>query len=171
MKRWPVFALPAVMLAGALSEMGDDGGASAAAPKIYVGLFRDNAVAVVDSASRQVIATIPVPRGPHGLVITPDGRKVYVSSDGDSAVSVIDTAIDRLTGTIEVGPNPHGLAIGPDGRVVLVSAWGANRALLIDTASDRVVAGCQWPSRTTAPSAPMGEPPGWARRSRVPRPW
>ena len=26
--------------------------------------------------------------GPHGLVITPNGRKVYVSSDGATSVSV-----------------------------------------------------------------------------------
>src|SRR5579884_471189 len=60
----------------------------AAAPKAYVGLFKDNAVAVFDTGSRSVIKTIPVPTGPHGLVITPNGRTVYVSSDGDSTVSL-----------------------------------------------------------------------------------
>jgi YVTN family beta-propeller protein len=111
----------------------------AAAPKVYVGLFRDNAVAVIDTASNRVLSTIPVPAGPHGLVVTPDGRKVYVSSDGDSTVSAIDTATDRVLGATEVGPNPHGLAISPDGRLLLVSAWGANQAIFIDTATDRIV--------------------------------
>ena len=64
-------------------------GAAAAAPKAYVALFKDDAVAVLDTAQNKVVGTIPVPRGPHGLVITPDGRKVYVSSDGASTVSVI----------------------------------------------------------------------------------
>src|SRR5262249_52797568 len=54
----------------------------AAAPKAYVGLFKDNAVAVIDTATPRVLGTIPVPAGPHGLVLTPDGRKAYVSSDG-----------------------------------------------------------------------------------------
>ncbi len=114
-------------------------GPLAAAPKVYVGLFRDNAVAVIDTASNRVLSTIAVPKGPHGLVVTPDGRKVYVSSDGDSTVTVIDTATDRAVGTVDVGPNPHGLAVSADGRVVLVSAWGANQAIFIDTATDRVV--------------------------------
>jgi YVTN family beta-propeller protein len=112
---------------------------AAAAPKVYVGLFRDDAVAVIDTAANRVLRTISVPKGPHGLVVTPDGRKVYVSSDGDSSVSVIDTTSDRVVATIDVGPNPHGLAMAPDGRWILVSAWGANEALFVHTATDRVV--------------------------------
>jgi YVTN family beta-propeller protein len=115
------------------------GTARAAAPKVYVGLFKDDAVAVIDTTQNRVVATIPVPKGPHGLVVTPDGRKAYVSSDGASTVSVIDTASDRVTGSIDVGPNPHGLAMSSDGKKVLVAGYGSSRALVIDTATDRVV--------------------------------
>ncbi len=94
----------------------------AAAPKAYVGLFKDSAVAVVDTATDRVVRTIAVPRGPHGLVVTPDGRKVYVSSDGVSALTVIDTGTDRVVGSIDVGATPHGLAMSRDGRRVLVAA-------------------------------------------------
>ena len=114
-------------------------GRASAAPKAYVGLFRDDAVAVIDTGEQRVVKRIPVPKGPHGLVVTPDGRKVYVSSDGDSSVSVIDTSTDQVVRTIDVGPNPHGLAMAPDGKLVLVSAWGANQAMFIDTGRDVVV--------------------------------
>ena len=113
-------------------------GAQATGPKAYIGLFQDNAVAVLDSAAGRVLETIPVPAGPHGLVITPDGRRVYVSSDGDSTVSVIDTATDRIVDTINVGDTPHGLGITPDGSRVLVTSFGTNRVLAIDTAGDQV---------------------------------
>ena len=116
-----------------------NGPAAAPSPKVYVGLFKDDAVAVIDPAQGRLLTTIPVPKGPHGLVMTPDGRKVYVSSDGASTVSVIDTATDRVAGSIEVGPNPHGLAISRDGRVVLVSGYGADAALVVDTATDRII--------------------------------
>src|SRR6266446_2090825 len=112
---------------------------AAAAPKAYVGLFKDNAIAVLDTGTNRVQATIPVPQGPHGIVITPDGRKVYVSSDGASTVSVIDTQTDTIVKSIEVDPNPHGLAISADGREVLVSAFGTNQVLLIDTSTDQIV--------------------------------
>ncbi len=114
------------------------GSAAAAGPKAYVGLFKDDAVAVIDTSQNRVVATIPVPKGPHGLVVTPDGRKAYVSSDGASTVSVIDTASDKVVATIDVGANPHGLAMSSDGRKLLVCAFGTNRALVVDTATDKV---------------------------------
>src|SRR5258706_5621914 len=107
--------------------------------KAYVGLFKDDAVAVIDLTQNKLLKTIPVPKGPHGLVVTPDGRKVYVSSDGASTVSVIDTGADRVVASIEVGANPHGLAVSGDGRRVLVLGWGSNRVVVIDTATDRVI--------------------------------
>src|SRR5262249_46532507 len=109
----------------------------AGAPKGYVGNFKDNTVAVLDTASNRVLTTIPVPAGPHGIVATPDGRFVYVSSDGASTVSVIDTATDSVVSTVEVGEMPHGLAITPDGRRVLVAVFGTNRLVAIDTAVNR----------------------------------
>ena len=128
-----------VVILALVAASGGAGAALGAGQKVYVGLFKDDAVAVIDTAQNKVIATIPVPKGPHGLVITPDGRKVYVSSDGASTVSVIDTVTDKVVGSIEVGANPHGLAMSQDGRRLLVSAFGTNRSLLIDTATDRVV--------------------------------
>jgi YVTN family beta-propeller protein len=108
-------------------------------PKAYVGLFGDNAVAVVDLRSSKTITTIPV-SAPDGLVITPDGAKVYVSSNDSGAVQVIDTARDRTQTTIAVGAQPAGLSITPDGRYVVASVQGDGRAVIIDTRSDSVVA-------------------------------
>src|SRR5947207_8071897 len=89
---------------------------TAAGPKAYVGNFNDNTVSVIDTGTGQVVATVPVAAGPHGLAQTPDGRVVYVASDGSSVVNVIDTSTDKVTRTIEVGKTPHGLAMTPDGR-------------------------------------------------------
>ncbi len=133
--------------------------ASAASPtarKVYIGLFKDNAVAVLDTGTNRVLGKIPIPPGPHGLVITPDGRKVYVSSDGASTVSVIDTATDRVAGSIEVGPTPHGLAISRDGRQVLVAGFGSNQAVIIDTASDEVVGRVPVPQPHNSAISPDG---------------
>src|SRR4029077_19100885 len=112
---WRVATLSALLLAGsgafAVASSPAVAAAQTVAPKAYVGLFNDNAVAVLDTGTNQVLSTIPVPAGPHGVVITPDGRWVYVSSDGASTVSVIDTNTDTVTRSIEVGQTPHGLAI------------------------------------------------------------
>jgi YVTN family beta-propeller protein len=112
--------------------------AAAATPKAYVGLFKDDAVAVVDPLGQHVLKTISVPPGPHGLVVTPDGGHVYVSSDGASTVSVIDTRTDEIVDSIDTGPTPHGLAITPDGSTVLVAGFGTDRVLAIDTSTDQI---------------------------------
>ena len=113
--------------------------ARAAGPKAYVGNFKDNTVSVIDIAEKRVLTTVPIPPGPHGIVITPDNRWVYVASDGASTVSVIDTTTDKLIENIEVGKNPHGLAITPDGKFVLVAVYDTDSVAFIDTANRKVV--------------------------------
>jgi YVTN family beta-propeller protein len=132
-------ALGATLLAAAPASVGAQGGAPVPGPKAYIGLFKDNAVAVLDTSSNKVMQTIPIPAGPHGLVVTPDGRWVYVSSDGASTVSVIDTRSDQVAANVEVGPTPHGLAITPDGSRVLVAGFGTDQVEAIDTSTNQMV--------------------------------
>jgi YVTN family beta-propeller protein len=127
-----------MMVAAVVAPMATTAPAAGAAPKAYIGLFKDNAVAVLDTGTNTVLTTIPIPTGPHGLVITPDGRWVYASSDGDSKVSVIDTQTDKVTATIEVGKTPHGLAITKDGRWVLSAVFGTGMVAFIDTTTNQV---------------------------------
>jgi YVTN family beta-propeller protein len=137
LNRFKILAGVALVAAGVLSAPLPAG--AAVAPKAYIGLFKDNAVAVFDTGSNTVSKTIPIPTGPHGLVVTPDGRWVYASSDGDSVVSVIDTNTDTVSATIDVGQTPHGLAIAPDGSLVLVSGFGTDSVEAIDTSTNTVV--------------------------------
>jgi hypothetical protein len=53
------------LLLGAASGFTDSAARQAAAPKAYVGL---------DTDSDRVLTRINVPTGPHGRVVTPDGR-------------------------------------------------------------------------------------------------
>ena len=131
-------ALGATLLISAPASVGAQG-MGALAPKAYIGLFKDNAVAVLDTSTNTVMKAIAIPTGPHGLVVTPDGRWVYASSDGASTVSVIDTRTDEVIKSIEVGPTPHGLAITPDGSHVLVAGFGTDQVEAIDTSTNQVV--------------------------------
>ncbi len=147
---------PATLAAAPTTAATTSPSASVTAPKAYVGLFQDNAIAVIDTATQRVLRTISIPAGPHGLVITPDGHWVYASSDGDSKVSVIDTTIDQVAKTIEVGKSPHGLAITPDGRQVLVADFGTSMVVFIDTASNQVTGQVAVPSPHNIAISPDG---------------
>lgn len=126
------------------------------APKAYVGNFKDDTVSVIDTASASVVATVAVGAGPHGMGISPDGRKVYVSGDGASTVTVIDTATDRAAAQIEVGRSPHGVAMQPDGRFLLVGVYGDDRVVWIDTASNAVAGSVAVPKPHTIAVHPDG---------------
>lgn len=107
--------------------------------KGYVGLFGDDAVAVVDLDAGKVLSTVAV-AAPDGVVVTPDGKRVYVSSGTSGQVDVIDTSTDKVTTQIDVGTQPQGLTMTTDGKHVLVSVQGAGTASIIDTTTDQVVA-------------------------------
>lgn len=106
--------------------------------KAYVGLFGDQAVAVLDTATNRVLKTIPV-TAPDGLIVTPDGKKVYVSSADSGSVKVIGTSDDAIVASIDVGAKPAGIAVTPDGSRIVVSVGGANEAVIIDTSTDLAV--------------------------------
>jgi YVTN family beta-propeller protein len=153
-------ALPTATTGAALAAQATAMPAATAAqpgsPKAYIGLFKDNAVAVLDTGSNQVIKTIPVPTGPHGMAITQDGRWVYVSSDGDSKVSLIDTQSDTVVKTIEVGKTPHGLALTPDGHLLLAAIFGTSQVAFIDLSSNQVVGQVSVPSPHNIAVSPDG---------------
>jgi YVTN family beta-propeller protein len=111
---------------------------AASGPKAYVGLFKEDAVAVLDTGTNTVLSKIAVP-SPHGIAPTLDGKKVYVSSDGGSTVSVIDTASDSVSKTLEVGKQPHGITLTPDGKLAMIGVWSDNQIAFLDTSTDQIV--------------------------------
>ena len=130
---------------------------AAAAPKAYIGNFADNSVSVVDTASAKVVATIPVAQGPHGMVMSRDGRTVYVTGDGSSSMSVIDTSTDKVVKTVEVGKSPNGLSFTPDGKLLLVTVYGEDKIDFIDPATQAITGTVAVPKPHTVSVSPDGK--------------
>lgn len=79
-------------------------------------------VSVIDTATENVIDTVPVGSSPVGVDITPDGSRAYVANYGPDTVSVIDTESDEEVGEpIEVGEGPRGVAFSADGKRAYVT--------------------------------------------------
>ncbi len=114
--------------------------AAAALPqaKAYVANFKDNTLSVINLVTNKVTYTLPVPKGPDGMVITPDNRYVYLSDSGDGQVSVIDTASDSILTNIPVGNKPQGLAITPNGQSILVAVTDDNAVKVIDAQTNQI---------------------------------
>ena len=133
--------------------------------RLYVALNLKQAVAVIDTATRTVLAQVPVGIYPYTTMVSADGSKVYVSNWGgrvprpddftdgmvpvvvdrrtgipvSGTVSVIDAATNTVVKTINVGLHPCGMALSPAGDRLFVTNANSDTVSVIDTTSDTVV--------------------------------
>jgi len=72
-------------------------------------------VSVIDFATRNVVATWPIPNAgsPDMGNLSFDGKYLWLSGRYDRVVYVIDTTSGELVKTIPVGHEPHGLTVWP----------------------------------------------------------
>ncbi|MBI1746385.1 MAG: hypothetical protein HYR55_07335, partial [Acidobacteria bacterium] len=110
----------------------------------YVADVVGNQVAVVNTATRQVIARIPVGTNPWGVTVTPDKQYVYVANNTSGDISVISTAtnseldqdnnplngITRLSTGVPYGPSE--IVFLPNGAKAYLS--NSSNVLVLNTA-------------------------------------
>lgn len=106
----------------------------------YVANANNNTVAVIDTASNTIVATVPVGRAPVAVAITPNRAFLYVANASDNKVSVVDTATNTVVAAVPVGTIPFGMAMTPDGAFVYVANLRGNNISVIDTTVNIVVA-------------------------------
>jgi YVTN family beta-propeller protein len=83
-------------------------------PHVYGPPKGKGSVSVIDFATRQVVATWPIPGGgsPDMGNVSVDGKVLWLSGRFDNVVYAIDTASGEVR-TIRVGREPHGLTVWP----------------------------------------------------------
>jgi YVTN family beta-propeller protein len=88
--------------------------------KKLTNLEASNNVSVIDTSNNNIIATVSVESGPHGVAVTPDGTKVYVANNGDDTVSVINTSTSTVATTCICGILSYRVAITYEGKEILL---------------------------------------------------
>src|SRR5207237_299720 len=116
-----------------------------AGTRAYVASQQANApsLAVIDIPGRMQVATVPLPKVPRALSLTPDGARLFFTLAGDGAVQVLDTAALQVVATVPVGASPHLPLVTPDGEYVLVIVQGPGQLAAIDPDTDAVTATVQ----------------------------
>ena len=115
---------------------------------VYVLVDWDSNVArilVISAVTREIVATIPVPRGSTGVSFGPDGAYAYVKTTTCGPnVQIIDTLANQVVGEVPETPCANDIAFRPDGAAAYITYY--NPALttsgvrVIDTGTRRVVA-------------------------------
>jgi phospholipase C len=95
------------------------------------------------AAPNKIASTVVVGTYPHGVAITPDGKRAYVANTGPNTgrggsetVSVIDVSSQAVTRTVNVGEAPQTVTISPDGSLAFVAC--ADGVYVITTSSGSV---------------------------------
>lgn len=68
-------------------------------------------VALIDTETRTVVASVPLGRGPGFPLFSPDSSKLYVMNSGSGDVAVIDVKARAVVARHKVGTDPFGGAI------------------------------------------------------------
>ncbi|MGC0773609.1 MAG: hypothetical protein WB543_11790 [Candidatus Acidiferrum sp.] len=122
------------------AEFGPDG-------LLYVSAELDNALAVIDPASRKVLAEIPTgaPES-HMFIISPDGLRAYTANVGAGSVSVLDLKKRSLVTVIPIAKTVQRISITPDGKRVFTHDQDNPRIAVIDTSTDKIASWIPVPS-------------------------
>ncbi len=108
--------------------------------RLYISLWGQAAVAVVDTKTLAVNARWATEEHPNEMVLSKDGKRLYVANANRNTVSVIDTAdghtletlLAELTPNAPPGNTPNSLALSPDGSRLFVANANINTVAVFD---------------------------------------
>ncbi len=111
--------------------------------RLYVSLWAQAHVAVVDLKSGRVIARWATEEHPCEMALTRSGRFLFVANSSRNTVSVLDTASGKAVETIWAalypqsppGSTPNSLALSPDEKLLFVANADNNVVAVFDVAT------------------------------------
>ncbi|MGA2541071.1 MAG: beta-propeller fold lactonase family protein [Verrucomicrobiota bacterium] len=111
--------------------------------RLYVSLWAQACVAVVDLQSFQVVARWATQEHPNEMALTPSGRFLFVANANRNTVTVLDTATGLAAETLEAslspaalpGSTPNSLALSPDGTKLFVANACNNNVAVFDVSA------------------------------------
>ena len=146
-------------LLGAVVSCASEPAVTTPAGRLYVTNENSGDLSVIDTATRQVIATIPLGKRPRGIKVSPDGATMYIALSGSpmappgtdestlpppdrnaDGIGVVDVKQGKLLRIIQGGSDPEQTAVTQDGRRLFVANEDAGQASVIDITDGHVVA-------------------------------
>jgi YVTN family beta-propeller protein len=107
---------------------------------LFVSNLLSGELAVLDTATYTVTATLPTGNRCHSIALTNDEKQVWVVNIGENNVSIIDVARLRVLGTIpSVGKLPGHIRFSKDGRFAYITSQEDGQLVVIDTSNHQMV--------------------------------
>lgn len=125
-----------------LPAPGEDWVLSSDRKRLYVSVPAAGEVAVVDTATWQVVAHVAAGAKPSRLALQHDEKYLWVGNDAEgeaAGVTVIDTVALRVAARVKTGRGPHEIVFTADDRRAFVANKGAGTLTIVDVATLAVV--------------------------------
>jgi YVTN family beta-propeller protein len=126
--------------------------------RIYVTNERSGDLSVIDAATYEVVATIPLGKRPRGIHASPDRQTIYVALSGSpiappgvdestlpppdkkaDAIGVFDVRQNKLVRLIRAGSDPEEFDLSKDGTLLYCSNEDVGEASVVDIATGKVL--------------------------------
>jgi YVTN family beta-propeller protein len=101
--------------------------------RVFVSLFDSSAVAVVDAATNQVLATWSTNSSGHSNGVSVSGGNIYVALRDAASVAVLNASTGAFVANRSVGSQPYG--VGATGSRVWVANFASNSVSILDAAT------------------------------------
>lgn len=98
--------------------------------RIYAAAYDENQVWVIDPASRDRLAQVPVGKGPAALALSPDGGTLACVNRQDNSLSLIQVPSNEMLATIKVGEGPTAVAALSTGLFAVANTYGDTISLV-----------------------------------------
>lgn len=100
--------------------------------RLVVSHWKGETLSLLDRATGELGASIPVGIKPSYLALSPDGTKAYAAGNLSGDVALVDLEKGELDRLLEVGQKPMGVAVSPDGRWLYVASCRSRKISRID---------------------------------------
>ncbi|MEW6161523.1 MAG: beta-propeller fold lactonase family protein, partial [Verrucomicrobiota bacterium] len=108
--------------------------------RLYVSLWAQATVAVIDLKTRRVEAHWPTEEHPNEMLLSRNGRWLFVANANRNTVTILDTdrgaAVETLTASMQPhsppGSTPNSLALSPDEKLLFVANACNNNLAVFD---------------------------------------
>jgi len=104
--------------------------------KYYVGVSKEQIVAIVDSKTLVKTGEIKIPGPSDSVVFDPKNHCLYVDCDGGTSVFVIDTKTEKITTTITISEAPEYVVYDPVSDRIFQNIKSSDQVVVIDPASN-----------------------------------
>lgn len=126
--------------------------------RVFVTNEASGDLSIIDGATLEVLATVPLGKRPRGIHASPDGRTIYVALSGSPAappgvdestlpppdksadgIGVFDVAQNKLVRVIAGGSDPEEFDVSRDGQLLFVSNEDTSSASFIEIATGKLL--------------------------------